>query len=114
MTELTGSWKKHVDYKYLSGEDFNDQTVELTIKKVVKEEAYNPKTRKNEPVVVLYFEGTDKGIILNLTNSRAIDNIMSTDIVENWIGKKVPFWGQPDKRHGRVVRVKKDFSKVKM
>lgn len=114
MKELTGSWKKHVDFRFLAGEDFAEKTIELTVKRAVKEEAFNSKTGKNESVTVLYFNETDKGIILNLTNSRAIDRLMKSDKFEDWIGKKIPFFGKPDKRHGYVVRVRQDFSNVKM
>ena len=112
MTTLTGAWTKHVDYKYLAGEDF-DQVTNLTIKDVVKEEAFDPNSKRNQTVVVLKFEETDKGIILNLTNSRSIARLLGTKKFEEWQGKKVPFWGQPDSRFGKVVRVKMDYSQVK-
>ncbi len=111
---LTGTWKKHVDFKYLSGEEFGEKVTELTVKSVVKEEAFDPNSKRNKVVTVLHFTETDKGIILNLTNSRAITKLLGTDLLEQWIGKKIPFWGQPDKRFGRVVRVKKDYSNIKI
>ena len=114
MTQLTGSWKKHVDFKYLAGEDFINKTVNMTVSGSIKDEAYNQKSRRNEPVVVLHFEGTDKGIILNKTNARAIELLMGTDKIDEWVGKQIPFYGQPDKRHGHIIKVKPDFSSVKM
>jgi hypothetical protein len=78
----------------------------MTIKQVVKEEAFDPNSKRNKVVTVLRFEETDKGIILNLTNSRAINRLTGTDLVEKWIGQKIPFYGRPDRRFGRVVRVK--------
>lgn len=114
MENLSGTWKKHVDYRFLSGEDFNDKVIKLTVKKATKEDAFNAKTGKNESVVVLHFEETDKGIILNLTNSRAITRLMGSDKFEDWTGKVIPFWGQPDKRHGRVVRIKENFNNTKI
>ena len=114
MKQLTGSWQKHVDFNYLSGEEFDEQVIELTVKEVVKEEAFDPNSKTKQSVVVLKFNETDKGIILNLTNSRTITKLLKTKNVEEWVGKKIPFWGKPDKRFGRVIRVKEDFSKVKI
>ena len=114
MKTLEGSWKKHVDFRFLSGEDFGDEVLELTVKNVTEEEAFNSKTSKNEKVPVLHFTGTDKGIILNLTNSRAITRLLGTDKFEEWAGKTIPFWGEPHKRHGRVVRVKQNYSNTKI
>jgi hypothetical protein len=111
---LTGSWKKHLDFRFLAGEDFGDKVVTMTIKNIIKEEAFNTKKNKTETVNVLYFEETTKGIILNVTNARSITQLLKTDLYEQWIGKKIPFWGEPHKVHGRVVRVKQDYSGVKV
>jgi len=112
--EITGSWKKHLDYRFLSGEDFGDEVLNLKIKSVTKEEAFNTRSKANEQVVVLHFEGTDKGIILNLTNSRAITRELGTDKVDQWVGKTVSFYGLPDKRFNRVIRVKQNYKGVKV
>ena len=113
-TPLTGSWKKHVDFNYLAGEDLMDDVLTLTIKEVVKESAFNTRAKKNKDVAVLRFNEVSKGIILNLTNSRTITRILKTDKVDDWVGKKINFYGQPDKVHGRVVRVKEDYSQIKV
>lgn len=113
MTSLKGTWTKHVDFRYLSGEDF-DQVTTLTIKDVVKEEAYTPNLKTLKEVIVLKFEETDKGIILNLTNSRTITRIVGSKKFEDWQGKKIPFWGQPDSRFGKVIRIKENYTGIKI
>ena len=108
MEELTGSWKKHVDFNYLCGEDFGDKVVEMTIKNAVKESAFDPNSKKQKDVTVLHFNETDKGVILNLTNSRTINRLLKTDLFEEWIGKKIKLYGKPDRRFGQVIRIKED------
>jgi len=113
--EVSGSWKKHINFKFIAGEDLSDKPMTLTVKKILKEEAFNPKNMKNEMVMVLYFNEIPKGIIINnKVNARTIEKILGTDQVHLWVGKQITFYGKPDKRHGMVVRVKEDFSNVKM
>ena len=112
--KLTGSWKKHIDYRFLAGEDFGDKVVEMTISHVTKEESFNPGSKSKEKVNVLHFVGTTKGIIINAARAREITKVLGTDKYNEWEGKKVKFWGKPDNRFGQVVRVKQDYSNVKV
>ena len=107
METLKGDWKKHVHVDYLNGEDFGDKVISLTVKKAVKKNVFNPNKGKEDNVVVLYFEEIDKGIVLgNVTTPRAITKLLGSSKIEDWIGKKIPFWGEPHKRFGQVIRVK--------
>ena len=115
MEKLEGSWKKHVNFKYLAGEDFGDTPFNLKVKGFTKEMVYNPKERKETEELVIYFEGMSKGIVLgNKINPKAITEYLNTENIAEWIGKTIPFYGKIDKRHGRVIRVKKDYSNVKV
>lgn len=111
---LDGTWQKYIDHRFLAGEDFENKVVKLTVKSVTQTEAFDPNSKKNKVVTVVYFEETDKGIILNLTNSRAISSLTGTNVLKEWVGKVIPFYGKPDKRYNRVVRVKLPTPNVKV
>lgn len=104
--QLTGAWTKHVDFRFIAGEDLEKDTT-LTIKSVVKEEVFNPNSNSTDMVMILYFEETKKGIIVGSKKvGNALTRVLGTKEVQDWPGKKVTFWGEPHKRFGKVVRVK--------
>lgn len=75
---------------YLKCVDFRGKDVTMTIKKVQSEEiqGHGGKIKKK---AVLYFNETEKMIILNKTNGKEIAKSLSkeTDI---WIGKRITFF----------------------
>lgn len=83
MEEITGNWKKHFDYRFIAAEDF-ETSVKLTIKAAGIDEAFNGKSK--DKVVVLSFEQTDKMMVLNKTNAKAISKLAGTTLVEKWKG----------------------------
>ena len=82
--EITGSWKKNFDYRFISGEDLIEKDVTLTIKAVGIDEAFNG--HKQEDVVVISFEETEKMMVLNKTNAKTITKRTGTVNVEDWKG----------------------------
>ena len=85
--ELTGSWKKNFDYRFISGEDLMAKDVTLTIKAIGIDEAFNGHTK--EDVVVITFEETEKMMVLNRTNAKMITKRTGSVNVEEWKGFKI-------------------------
>lgn len=70
---------------YLKASDLNGRIVTVTIDRVEDEQVGRDKEWK--PVV--YFQGKDKGVVLNRTNAKAITQIAGTDETDEWRGVAV-------------------------
>ena len=82
--------------KYLKADDFKGRTIKLKVSKVVLEEIGQDKNIKP----VIYFEGTEKGLVCNKTNALQIA-AEAGDEMDDWTGRElelfsqmVPFQGQ--------------------
>lgn len=73
--------------KYLKAADIKGHTPIVTIRSCVVEELGQEENKESKPV--LYFEGKDKGMALNVTNANTIALILGSDDTDNWIGKKI-------------------------
>jgi len=107
-------WKKLFDYRFVSAEELTGDTT-VTIKAIEHDEAFNGKTK--EDVIVLKFEEAKKGMILNKTNAKTLSIIAKSPFIEDWIGKKITLTSQMVSAFGQTVpaiRIKQDFSKVKV
>lgn len=69
--------------KYLKAADLGSAEPVVTIKSVKME------TLGDDTKPVLYFEGKERGIVLNKTNWNAITDITGEDDSDNWKGHKV-------------------------
>lgn len=101
-------WKKHFDYRFLSGDEL---TGEITVKidRVVDEEVFNPSSNSKENALAVYFVGAKKGIVLNKTNAKTIAKVVGSPKTEDWIGKQIIIYPKDGKFFGeqmQVVRVK--------
>ena len=112
MSTLKGNWRKYINTKYLAGEDF-DRVITLTIKDVVREDVFDPNSSSTDTLLILKFEETEKGVIVNKERGREIERITGTKEVSEWVGAKIPFYGKPHRRFGKVVAIKKDYSNIK-
>ena len=81
--------------KYLKASDIEGQRATVTISSATQEEL------GGDLKVILYFQGKEKGMVLNKTNAYTI-SAMYGPITENWIGRQielfatmVTFQGQP-------------------
>jgi hypothetical protein len=73
--------------KYLTAGSF-PRPVRVVIRELKRElvgRQDGPKERKG----ILYFQGYDKGVVLNKTNTRKLVQILGTDDEVEWIGKAV-------------------------
>ena len=81
--------------KYLKASDLEGQRATVTISSATQEEL------GGDLKVILYFQGKEKGMVLNKTNAYTI-SAMYGPITDNWIGRQielfatmVTFQGQP-------------------
>jgi hypothetical protein len=72
--------------KYLSAADLDGRIVSLTMKSVLMEDIGFGGDKKVLPV--LYFDGKDKGLVLNKTNSKKIAELFGDD-TDNWTGEQI-------------------------
>jgi len=70
--------------KYLKASDFEGDTPIVTIASIAFEEVGKEKDVRP----ILYYEGEQKGIVLNKTNATNITKIYGSE-TDDWIGKKV-------------------------
>ena len=69
--------------KYLRAADLDGREPIVTINRVILE------TLGDDRKPVAYFDGKDKGLVLNKTNWNAIEDISVEDDCDNWKGVKV-------------------------
>ena len=81
--------------KYVKGEDLKEREVTLTIKGVTMEKMMPTPGEETEEMVV-WFNGTDKGYVLNQTNARTIAKLYGDD-TDDWPGKRITLF--PKKIH---------------
>ena len=98
--------------KWIKAEDLSSGPQTVAIRELVVEEIGQGKSRESKGV--LYFHGRDKGLVLNVTNCRAIEDAYGVE-TDDWPGKsielfstKVPFKG--DLVDGVRVRIPKAAS----
>lgn len=72
--------------KYLKASDIGDGDMPLTIKEVVIENIGQGEDIESKPI--LYFVETEKGLVLNKTNSNTIKGLYTAE-TDNWAGKMI-------------------------
>jgi len=78
--------------------------MQLTIREVKKENAYNRNTNKNDQVIVVYFEGKDRGVVVK--KQRAMDiKALYGDDTDQWKGKVVRLYTEKKKVKDGIVDV---------
>jgi hypothetical protein len=70
--------------KWLAAADLDDADLTVTIRGCTFEEV-TPTERK----WVLWFEETEKGMVLNKTNSKMISQLLLSDDTDDWVGRKI-------------------------
>jgi len=96
-------WKKLFNPTWLGSWDFDPgQDKILTISKVTQEEVVNGDGKK-DTVPVVHFAEDEKPFIVNVTNSKAIDQAAGSHYIEDWIGKKIALYVTQVKAFGTVT-----------
>ena len=96
MADTTVTEKHGTDYRtlfdrdYLGHFDLQGREVAVIISKVVGGSLTAIGGRKSKKPIV-YFEGKEKGLICNKTNSKTIA-AMYGNYVEQWVGKKITLY----------------------
>ncbi|HWE19657.1 MAG TPA: hypothetical protein VG758_21150 [Hyphomicrobiaceae bacterium] len=83
---------------YLRAADLEGKELTLTIRNVAMEEV--GADRENKPV--LYFEGQDKGIILNKTNAATIAELYGDD-TDEWPGEAITLFSAMVTYQGKTM-----------
>jgi hypothetical protein len=89
MTDLTGSYRKLYDSRFLAADDMPDgKDFALTVTKIDRQ-----KVQGGDDVVAIHFAETPKMMALNRTNAALIRKALGSAAVETWIGKKITLYG---------------------
>lgn len=75
--------------RFLSGDEIAGHEIPVIIKEVRKENAFSPKTQKNESVLVAYFDGKDRGVRLGKERAKELVSITGSDDTDAWKGQQV-------------------------
>ena len=84
---------------YLKASDLKGKAVVVTIRSVELEEVGRTKERKP----VLYFQGKEKGIVLNRTNSKKIAELAGSQDTDDWHGVEVAIYPTETEFGGETV-----------
>ena len=87
--------------KYLKAIDLENQEAIATISKVTSEVLEND--GKKEEKAVVYFEGFDKGLVLNKTNGLSIAEIAGSEVFESWPGACICLFTMPVQFGSKLV-----------
>jgi len=87
------SYKAYSDSTYLKKEDFPEPE-NLTIDEVREEEVTAP-GRKPKRKLVLYFNGNEKGLVLNQSNGDTLFDVTGHDDPAKWVGQSVEVYHDP-------------------
>jgi len=115
MSQKKEHWRSLMGKEFLIGEELNGQDVTLTIKNVLIEELQNAKGKEKKPVMT--FDGTDKKVVMNVTNMKSVAKALKSPYPEDWVGQRItltPVSGYFFGEQQTVIRIKQDFSKVKI
>lgn len=92
--------------KYVKAYDLDGRDITVTIKRVALEEMGKPPDVERKPVI--YFEGAQKGLIMNKTIAVAIAHLHGPEM-DAWTGKRIALYPTRVKAFGAihdVVRVR--------
>lgn len=84
---------------YLKASDLQGRETVVTIAKVTFEAV----GREKEMKAVIYFEGKQKGVVLNKTNAKKIIEITGSAITEEWTGSQIKIYPTETEYAGETV-----------
>lgn len=110
---------RYQDYfkSFLGGWSFEDGDQTLTIKSVGEEEMFDRDSGKKKKGLCLHFQEKDLPMVLNVTNATTIAEVVGSDMMKDWVGRKIIVGQSKIKAFGKEnyairVRSKKPDEKV--
>lgn len=92
MPKKTDNPEMHVDLmfpsRYLRAADFEGKSVSLTIAEVLRDKVQMATGQKAEKYI-LRFRETEKQLVLNRTNAKAVAKVLSEPKAINWPGERI-------------------------
>ena len=89
--------------KYMKKEDCGDDGILVTIA-ALKQENVAPDNKPEEMKWILYFQGDEKPLVLNGTNTKLIEKALGSDETDDWIGQKIVLFNDENVEYmGEVV-----------
>lgn len=85
--------------KYITAEDLGGEVVPLKIKSITQEEMPNG---DGEMRPVVYFDGVQKGMVLNKTNAKRIASMYGED-TDNWVSQEILIYPSETDLRGETV-----------
>jgi len=85
--------------KYVAAQDLKGRDTVLTIRSVAIEDIG---TNNPEQKPVVYFDGAQKGLVLNKTNAHRIKELWGSE-TGNWIGQKITLYPSETDFQGKTV-----------
>jgi hypothetical protein len=96
----------HVDLmfpsRYLKAADFEGKSVSLTIAEVFRDKVQMANGSKAEKYIVRFRE-TDKELILNKTNAKAVAKVLDEPKAVNWTGSRITLKPTTCEAFGEIV-----------
>lgn len=95
---------------YLRPTDLHGREVSITIKSWGTQEFYDQETRGQVEKGVIYFEKTEKYLIVNKTQLDQISKAVGSEYLEDWVGKKITLFATQVQAFGKMedaIRIKK-------
>lgn len=86
--------------KFLKAADLQGRIAKVTIRTVLMEEIGDGNEKKRKPI--LYFQGKERGVVLNRTNASLIAHFYGQD-TDQWIGKEIELFTDMVPFQGRMV-----------
>lgn len=95
-TELT-PWQQFFDKEYLGSHNFDDGEQKIVVIKSASKKAVTKPGGKKDDCLVVEFEQTEgkepvKPMVVNVTNSKAIQQVSGSRFIENWAGTKITLY----------------------
>ena len=97
--ERAQHWREFFAGDYVSWPELKMKDVTLTIRSFSHEDVRMPGGKKEKRPVISFLEAEKKWIV-NKTNARIIASLHG-DIVQQWVGKKITLYPDPNIRFGK-------------
>lgn len=125
MEPIKTHWKKHIDSRYISGEDLKASLhglkpeMTVVVADMNDSPTFDQSTQKEVTKTALWLKEVSgvkvyKPVILNTTNAKFFAKEFNSDYIEDWYNKPVVLYALPDKRFGHVARFKHYYPPAKV